>query len=114
MSTITIAIAEQMHYILLHQQGENKCEFTDEDESCLEIVEDRMGVDASDSSDDDDGDGDGDGYDDGGDDFDNDNDDENEDEEDDDDEGDNTMIDDQSTRRGKKLDQDVSPTVQRG
>ena len=89
---------------------------TDEDESCLEIVDDRMRVDASDSNDDNDGDGDGD--DDDGDDFDNDNDDENEDEEDDDedddDEGDNTMMDDRSTRRGKKLDQDVSPTVQRG
>ena len=75
---------------------ENKCEVTDEDESCLEIVDDRMRVDASDSNDDDDGNSDGDD----GDDFENDNDNENEDEEDDDDDDDEG---DRSTRRGTNI-----------
>ena len=74
---------------------ENKSKVTDEDGSCLEIIDDIMKDDASDSNDDDDGDDDGDGD---GDDYDN----ENADEEGDDDEDDNIIIDDRSTRRGTK------------
>ena len=79
---------------------ENKSKVTDEDGSCLEIIDNRMRVDASDSNDDGDGDGgddydnnydcDGDGV--GGDDYDDDN----------ESADDNTITDDRSIRRGTK------------